>query len=30
MLVIDTSVTAREDATAAIITMLKSGGWLPD
>jgi sulfate adenylyltransferase len=29
MLVIDTSVTGREEATAAIITMLKSGGWLP-
>jgi sulfate adenylyltransferase len=29
MLTIDTSVTSREEATAAIMAMLTEGGWLP-
>jgi sulfate adenylyltransferase len=29
MLVVDTSVIEREQATAAILAMLKAGGWLP-
>ena len=30
MLVIDTSVVEREQATAAIMKMLTAGGWLPE